>query len=67
MKLVSSEYLGVESPKCQKCQKLSMQALSSFLMLGDGSGVSDAEEEEEEEAEEALCAHENILCTLQTP
>ena len=49
MKLKPSWDSGVWEPKVSTCQKLSIQAFFSFLVLGDGSGVSVANWKEEEE------------------
>ena len=40
IKLVPLEDLGFWEPKVSECWKLSMQALLSFLVLGDASRVS---------------------------
>ena len=50
MKLMSLENLGFWEPKVSKCWKLSMQALFSFLVLGDVIGVSGVEEEKQNSA-----------------
>ena len=62
MKLVPLEDLGCLKPKVSKCWKFSMQALFSFLMLGQAPKVSGANREEEEE--EAFLSLPKKLFTL---